>query len=90
MPEWAPMLRTLGAFSAGVVVGWVGRGVLGSERELLVRTVALTQVLRGHLTRLAAEQVEWWQDVVAEAKARIELSRGHHDEDARAKVVRVA
>ncbi len=85
------MLRTMGAFAAGVVVGWVGRGVLGSERELLVRTVGLAHVVRGHVTRLAAEQVEWWQDLVAEARARVELSRGeHHDEDARAKVVRVA
>jgi hypothetical protein len=85
------MFRTAGAFAAGVVVGWVGRGVFGSERELLVRTIALTQVVRGHVTRLAAEQVEWWQDVVAEAKARVALTRGaRHDEDANAQVVRIA
>jgi hypothetical protein len=83
------MLRTMGAFAAGVVVGWVGRGVLGSERELLVRSIGLAHVIRGHVTRLAAEQVEWWQDLVAEAKARVEVQRGH-DEDAKAKVVRVA
>jgi hypothetical protein len=85
------MFRTMGAFAAGVVVGWVGRGVLGSERELLVRSIGLAHVVRGHVTRLAAEQVEWWQDLAAEAKARVDLSRGHHhDEDARAKIVRVA
>ncbi len=86
------MLRTMGVFAAGVVVGWVGRGVLGSERELLVRTIGLAHKARGHLTRLAAEQVEWWQDLVAEAKARVDLQRSaaHPDEDALPKVVRVA
>jgi hypothetical protein len=86
------MIRTVAAFSAGVVVGWVGRGVLGSERELLVRTIGLAQAMRERASRLAAEQVEWWQDLVAEAKARRELRRAnaHPDEDARAKVVRVA
>jgi hypothetical protein len=85
------MIRTIAAFSAGVVVGWVGRGVLGSERELLVRTIGLAHVIRQKATRLAAEQVEWWQDLVAEAKARVDHGRGAaHDEDAPAKVVRVA
>jgi len=86
------MFRTVAAFSAGVVVGWVGRGVLGSERELLVRTIGLAHVVRERVTRLAAEQVEWWQDLVAEAKARIDHKRAtaHPDEDAPAKVVRVA
>ena len=86
------MIRTMGAFAAGVVVGWVGRGVLGSERELLVRAIGLGQVVRGQLTRITAEQVEWWQDLVAEAKARVEIRRGAHkpDENAPAKVIRVA
>ncbi len=82
----------MGAFAAGVVVGWVGRGVLGSERELLVRTIGLVQVARGQIARIAAEQVEWWQDLVAEAKARVELQRRAKapDETKPAKVVRVA
>ena len=84
------MIRTVAAFSAGVVVGWVGRGVLGSERELLVRTIGLAHVVRERVARLAAEQVEWWQDLVAEAKARVQIGRSPHDEDAPAKVVRVA
>ena len=85
------MFRTFGAFAAGVVVGWVGRGVIGSERELLVRTVALAQTIRDRVTRVTAEQVEWWQDLVAEARARVDIAEGvQHDEDARARVVRVA
>lgn len=86
------MLRTMAAFSAGVVVGWVGRGVLGSEREVLVRAIGAAHVARRGLTRLAAEQVEWWQDLVAEAKARVELQRkaSHPDENTTPTVVRVA
>lgn len=86
------MIRTFAAFSAGVVVGWVGRGVLGTERELLVRAIGIAHTLRERATRLTAEQVEWWQDLVAEAKARVDLRREalHPDEDARAKVIRVA
>jgi len=84
------MIRTIGAFSAGVVVGWVGRGVIGGERELLVKTIGLAHVIKVRVARVAAEQVEWWQDLVAEARARVDLGRDSHDEDARAKVIRVA
>ncbi len=86
------MFRTIGAFSAGVVVGWVGRGILGSERELLVRTLGLVHGLKERVTRLAGEQVEWWQDLAAEARSRVEIRRdvSAPDEDAHAKVIRVA
>jgi hypothetical protein len=86
------MLRTIGAFASGVVVGWVARGVLGSEREVLVRSIVLAQTINDRVRRLAAEQVEWWQDLMAEARARIDLHRqaAHPDEDSQAKVVRIA
>jgi hypothetical protein len=86
------MLRTVGAFASGVVVGWVARGVLGSERELLLRTVMLAHQINDRVRRLAAEQVEWWQDLVAEARARLDLDRETHapDEDSHSKVIRVA
>jgi hypothetical protein len=86
------MVRTIGAFTAGVVVGWVGRGVLTSRREVLVRTVGFVHVFKESITRFAAEQVEWWQDLIAEARARGDLRKdaSRLDEDARAKVVRAA
>jgi hypothetical protein len=86
------MFRTVGAFASGVVVGWVARGVFGSERELLVRTLVFAQQVNDRVRRLAAEQVEWWQDLVAEARARIEIHReaAAPDEDSQAKVIRVA
>jgi hypothetical protein len=86
------MLRTIGAFASGVVVGWVARGVVGSERELLLRSIVLAQRINDRVRRLAAEQVEWWQDLVAEARARIEIDRqaATPDEDSQAKVIRVA
>jgi hypothetical protein len=42
--------------------------------------------------RLAAEQVEWWQDLMAEARARIDAQReaAQPDEDSQAKVIRMA
>jgi hypothetical protein len=86
------MWRTAGAFASGVVVGWVARGVLGSERELLVRSLVLAGIVRDRVRRTIAEQVEWWQDVVAEARARVDARReaSHPDEDSPAKVIRVA
>jgi hypothetical protein len=86
------MFRTVGAFASGVVVGWVARGVLGSERELMVRSIVLVSQLNDRVRRLAAEQLEWWQDLYAEARARIEQSRADSapDEDSQAKVIRVA
>ncbi len=84
------MFRTAGAFAAGVVVGWVGRGVIGSERELLVRTIGLAQIIKDRVTRMTAEQVEWWQDLVAEARSRMDQQTRAPDENAKAKVIRVA
>jgi hypothetical protein len=86
------MFRTIGAFSAGVAVGWVARGVIGSERELMVRTIALAAAAKDGVTRLAAEQVEWWQDLVAEARSRLALKQeaASPDENVPAKVIRVA
>jgi hypothetical protein len=86
------MLRTIGAFASGVVVGWVARGVIGSERELMLRTIVLAQSMNDRVRRLAAEQVEWWQDLMAEARVRIDAQReaAQPDEDSQAKVIRMA
>ncbi len=86
------MFRTVGAFASGVVVGWVARGLIGTERELMLRTIVVAQTLNDRVRRLAAEQVEWWQDLMAEARARIEVKReaATPDEDSQAKVIRVA
>ncbi len=84
------MFRTAGAFAAGVVVGWVGRGVIRIGRELLVRTIGLAQIVKDRVTRMTAEQVEWWQDLVAEARSRMDQQTRAPDENARAKVIRVA
>jgi hypothetical protein len=86
------MLRTVGAFASGVVVGWVARGAIGSERELLVRTIVLASAVNERVRRVAAEQLEWWQDLFAEARSRIEVKRAESapDEESQAKVIRVA
>jgi hypothetical protein len=68
--------KTWGAFAAGVVVGWVGRSVLGSTRELVVRAVVLSHGVRERIRRVVAEQIEWVEDTFAEGRARHEAGRG--------------
>jgi hypothetical protein len=80
--------RTFGAFAAGVAVGWVGRSVLGSGRELVVRSVVVGHRVRERMTRTFAEQAEWLEDMFAEGRSRYESTRAHEpvDEEAHARV----
>jgi hypothetical protein len=81
--------KTWGAFAAGMAVGWVGRSVLGSGRELVVRGVVTAHHVRERMTRVAAEQVEWVEDMFAEGRARYDAKRSEApiDEGSRARVV---
>jgi hypothetical protein len=67
--------QTVGAFLAGVVVGWTGRSVMGSTREALVQTIILGHRVREGARRVIAEQVEWAEDMFAEGRARYEARR---------------
>ena len=58
------------AFGAGFVSGWLARSAVGSTREAIVRGLALAMKLRDRMRRAAADQVEWWEDMVAEADSR--------------------
>lgn len=82
-------LRVWGAFAAGVTVGWGARSVLGSGRELLVRSVVTLHEVRERVSRVAAEQVEWVEDTFAEGRARYEARRASEpvDEASHARVV---
>ncbi len=82
-------LRAWGAFAAGVTVGWGARSVLGSGRELLVRSVVTLHDLRERVNRVAAEQVEWVEDTFAEGRARYEARKASEpvDESSHARVV---
>lgn len=73
-------IRVWGAFAAGVAVGWTGRHVFGSGRELLVKGVVLAHQVREYVARNAAEQVEWVEDMFAEGTARYQASRSDVDE----------
>jgi len=81
--------KTWGAFAAGVAVGWAGRSVLGSGRELVVRGVVVAHQVRERMTRVAAEQVEWVEDMFAEGRARYDAThqQAPMDEGSRARVV---
>jgi hypothetical protein len=63
-------LKTFGAFAAGVVVGWTGRAVFGSTRELMVQALVTAHQLQGHAKRVMAERFEWAEDMFAEGRAR--------------------
>jgi len=58
------------AFGAGFVSGWIARSAVGSTREAIVRGLALAMKLRDRMRRAAADQMEWWEDMVAEADSR--------------------
>lgn len=83
--------RTVGAFVAGVGVGWAARSTVGSTREAMVRALVVAHKLRDGARRVLAEQVEWAEDMFAEGRARYELEReeGPIDDDAPPEVVRV-
>jgi hypothetical protein len=69
-------LKAFGAFTAGVVVGWTGRSVFGSTRELMVQALVTAHELQGHAKRLLAERFEWAEDMFAEGRARYEAQVG--------------
>ncbi len=58
------------AFGAGFVSGWLARSAVGSTREAIVRGLTLAMKLRDRMRRAAADQMEWWEDMVAEADSR--------------------
>ena len=58
------------AFGAGFVSGWLPRSAVGSTREPIVRGLSLAMKLRDRMRRVAADQMEWWEDMVAEADSR--------------------
>jgi hypothetical protein len=64
------MFTHAASFVAGVVTGWTARSVLGSTREVSVRLMMVALAARDRMRRGAAEQVELWEDLVAEARSR--------------------
>lgn len=64
--------ESLGAFAAGVAVGWAGRSVAGSTREALVRVIVTGHKLRSDLRRALGERAEWIEDLMAEGRLRYE------------------
>jgi hypothetical protein len=69
-------MRSIGAFAVGFVVGWTARSALGPTRELLVEAVVLGLRARERVMRVAAQQMEWVEDLVAEGRARYHSLRG--------------
>jgi hypothetical protein len=68
-------LRAFGAFAAGVAAGWGARSQFGSTREAMIRAIVATSEAREIVRRLAAERVEWVEDLLAEGRARYDALR---------------
>jgi hypothetical protein len=64
--------QVVAAYVAGVATGWIARSTLGSTREVAVRAFTLALDVKARLNRLASEQAEWLEDMLAEARARHE------------------
>jgi hypothetical protein len=67
-------LKTFGAFAAGVVVGWTGRALFGSTRELAVQALVVAHHVGGRMKRIIAERFESAEDLFAEGRARYEAT----------------
>jgi hypothetical protein len=76
-------LDNLGAFAAGVAVGWAGRSVSGSTREAVVRVIVAAHKLRADMRRALGERAEWIEDLIAEGRLRYEAAEPPptYDED---------
>jgi hypothetical protein len=61
-------------------VGWAGRSVAGSTREMLVRAVVLGHEVRNDLRRAVVERWEWIEDLMAEGRIRYEESASKAEE----------
>jgi hypothetical protein len=75
------MFSHFASFAAGFVAGWGARSVFGSTREATVRLMTVAIGARERLRRTAAEQVEWWEDMVAEAQSRYASVTASRQED---------
>jgi hypothetical protein len=79
------------AFFAGFVSGWLARSAVSSTRGAMVQGLAVAMRMRDGMRRAVADQVEWWEDMVAEASAKRGEARaaGSNDHAAAAKPIEV-
>lgn len=80
-------MKTVGIFLAGVVTGWALRSSFDSLRELAVSAVATGYEVAQRARRLVATEKEFFEDLVAEGRARYEASRRTAPEAAPAAVI---
>ena len=80
-------MQTFGTFMAGVVTGWALRASFDSMRGLAVSAIAAGYELSARARRLVAEEREFFEDMVAEARTRFEARREVHAAEERAATV---
>ena len=69
------MMRTIGIFVAGMAAGWVLRSSFGSFRGIAVSTIASSHEIAERMRRFVAEEREFFEDLLAEGKARYQEGR---------------
>ena len=65
----------VGAFAAGIALGWLVRSTVRTSGDGLVSLIVATDHLRGDLRRFFAEQRERIEDAFAEGRAECESVR---------------
>jgi hypothetical protein len=68
-------MKTIGVFLAGVATGWVLRSTFGSFRGLAVSAVAGGHDMAARARRFVAVEREFFEDLMAEGRARFEEGR---------------
>ena len=78
-------MKSIGIFIAGVAAGWVLRSSFGSFRGIAVSTIASSHEIAERMRRFVAEEREFFEDLLAEGRARYQESRARAAETATVK-----
>ena len=68
-------MRDVAVFMAGVATGWVLRSSFDSFRDVTVRGLSTWFDVNERVRRFVAVEREYFEDIVAEARARFEATR---------------
>lgn len=68
-------MRVVVSYLAGVATGWALRSAVGSTRGLIVSAVSVALETRDRAMRVLAQEREFFEDLIAEGRARYAAAR---------------
>jgi hypothetical protein len=71
-------METLGAFIAGFASGWIVRSSVNSARGVAVEAIAAFHAVTDRARRWAATEREYFEDLLAEGRAKFEADRARN------------